>query len=974
MPNDKRPGDAARSAADPAPPSTRDGEPTTEPTGQGEGAGAGELPGRWDASHAPTEPFGASVRPEQATQSTLAEAEGTSPPLVGDLAKCFPIPGYTIEVELGRGGMGVVLAGRDLTLDRDVAIKVMRVGGDSAAASARFVRESKIAARLAHPSIPPVHALGAMQDGSPFLVMKRIHGETLSRLFGTRQTLKEGLTRLLHIFEQIAQAVGFAHAQGIIHRDLKPANVMVGEFGEVQVMDWGLAKTLTDEQSSVGPISGGAVSLAPYPEPRFPNPDSRTPHPIVGTLAGSIMGTPGYMAPEQARGEEVDARADVFSLGAILCELLTGSTPLGGTGSARETIQRVAEGDLSAAWERLARSGADAELINLTRACLAPRADDRPADAKQVAEAVSSYRAAVERRLQEVAAEQAASEARIAEQRKRRRVVMVAAGIVGALLTTGICVSTWLAFKAWGAERDTQEQLAQTKEARSQAEQARDQARVRYQLALDAFDDMVFAIQTKLGKHSGTLELRKELLLDARGGLTRLLAEAGRQGNPDQKIVWSHFQLGKIERSLGDVEGAQREFDAGYQLASGLVEADPQNEQHQRDLCVALTHLSDLALQMRQPTEALEYIDRKLAIVRRLAPLTERPDILRRDLSEGLGQRGRVLLQLGRVDEAEQACREKRQVAQGLVDDHADDAQHRRDLSVAYELLGDVAGFQQRVDESLECYLRQSEIIQQLWENDPQNIGLQRDAGIGQLKLGNIHQDTGRPQEAVEFYSRGIELLGALAQADSENIQAQLELFIAHDSLGMSLESLHRYADAATRYRQGLALIAPLQARNMLTGQFERAVPDLEARIVACERLDQAVKDLAFTLQQPASEVPALLDTRLRALLARQDREGALATAEALSQLAENEAELCYNAACAWSLCGGQAEAPDEADECVVRALSLLRRTPTGDGRLFPNRSALAAQIAADTDLDALRERAEFKALVRQLEASPASE
>jgi serine/threonine protein kinase len=151
------------------------------------------------------------------------------------------IPGYTITGELARGGMGVVYAARELTLKREVAIKTLLPDADAS----RFITESEITARLPHPGIPPVYALGRLDDGTPYLAMKLIRGRTLANLLKERSSPSDDLSKFIAIFEQIAQAVGFAHEQGIIHRDLKPLNVMVGAFGEVQVMDWGLAKDLT---------------------------------------------------------------------------------------------------------------------------------------------------------------------------------------------------------------------------------------------------------------------------------------------------------------------------------------------------------------------------------------------------------------------------------------------------------------------------------------------------------------------------------------------------------------------------------------------------------------------------------------------------------------------------------------------------------------------------------------------------------
>src|SRR5262249_51552292 len=157
---------------------------------------------------------------------------------------------------------------------------------------------------------PPVFEVGELPDGSPFLAMKLVEGGTLDALLKERASPAADLPRFVGIFEAICQAVGFAHARGVLHRDLKPRNVMVGAFGEVQVMDWGPAKETGDSPAACG--------VAGTPSGR--DPDDHT-------AAGAVMGTPAYMAPEQARGEPVDARADVFGLGAILCQVLTGAPP-----------------------------------------------------------------------------------------------------------------------------------------------------------------------------------------------------------------------------------------------------------------------------------------------------------------------------------------------------------------------------------------------------------------------------------------------------------------------------------------------------------------------------------------------------------------------------------------------------------------------------------------------------------------------
>jgi serine/threonine protein kinase len=208
---------------------------------------------------------------------------------------------YEIVAAIGRGGMGTVYLARDRDLDREVALKVVEPGD----LADRMLREARILARLEHPGIVPVHDVGTLPDGRVFYAMKRVRGLRLDE-----HARAIDLTERMRVLGRLCEAVAFAHAHGVIHRDLKPENVMVGPFGEVLVMDWGVAKE-RKAPSPPGPLS----HLPPSPPPG----EGETAH-------GTVLGTPGYMAPEQERGdvEAIDERTDVWALGAILAFLLQG--------------------------------------------------------------------------------------------------------------------------------------------------------------------------------------------------------------------------------------------------------------------------------------------------------------------------------------------------------------------------------------------------------------------------------------------------------------------------------------------------------------------------------------------------------------------------------------------------------------------------------------------------------------------------
>jgi len=207
-------------------------------------------------------------------------------------------PGYRFADVIGRGGMGEVVLAEDLQLGREVAVKRMRSGSPSAEATARFLREARIQARLDHPAVVPVHELGRDPDGRPYFTMKRVTGVTLDRLIADGAPLH----KLLRAFVDVCLAVELAHARGVIHRDLKPANVMLGDYGEVYVLDWGVARILAEHEAAA--IGG----------------DSQDGE----TQVGAILGTLGYMSPEQMRGDPVTPATDVYALGATLYEILAG--------------------------------------------------------------------------------------------------------------------------------------------------------------------------------------------------------------------------------------------------------------------------------------------------------------------------------------------------------------------------------------------------------------------------------------------------------------------------------------------------------------------------------------------------------------------------------------------------------------------------------------------------------------------------
>ncbi len=404
---------------------------------------------------------------------------------------------YQFLGEIARGGMGAVLRGRDSELGRDLAIKVLLESHrEKPELIRRFVEEAQIGGQLQHPGIVPIYDVGTFADLRPFFTMKLVKGQTLSSLLRGRKSPVDGLSRFLSIYEQVCQTMAYAHTRGVIHRDLKPSNVMVGNFGEVQVMDWGLAKVLPR-----GGVADDEI-VPSQPEVSVIH-TARSGSGEDASEVGSVLGTPSYMAPEQARGEldRVGERADVFGLGSMLCEILTGQAAFTGRTSG-EVMRKAARGELGEAFARLDDSGAEPDLIALVKQCLAPELEDRPRNARDVSDSMTNHLAGVQERLRQTELARVEANARAAEERKRRKLtVALAASIVGTILLGG---GGW-----YSNERQKRERAVRVDLALREAEVLHDQAK-------QAGDDLARWSAARDAAHAV-----ERLLADARDQTTR---------------------------------------------------------------------------------------------------------------------------------------------------------------------------------------------------------------------------------------------------------------------------------------------------------------------------------------------------------------------------------------------------------------------------------------------------------------------
>ncbi len=273
---------------------------------------------------------------------------------------------YQFIHEIARGGTSAVWRVYDRHLHRESAVKVLLDSHNNMEMRRRLEREARLCGRLQHPGIVPIHELDHFDDGLPFVSMKLVEGKSLAELLGSNDP--PDTVTLLRIFQDACEAIAHAHEQGIVHRDLKPQNIMVGAFNEVQVMDWGLGKDLTDKESL------DCDSDVPRSTPD-----------CADTLVGTVFGTLAYMSPEQANGEvdRVGRSSDVFSLGCILCRILTGRPVYDGTNQ-NELLAQAQSGKTADALSRLQACKVDRRLRQLACQCISASAVERPKDAREV--------------------------------------------------------------------------------------------------------------------------------------------------------------------------------------------------------------------------------------------------------------------------------------------------------------------------------------------------------------------------------------------------------------------------------------------------------------------------------------------------------------------------------------------------------------------------------------------------------------
>lgn len=845
---------------------------------------------------------------------------------------------YYLQDLLGEGGMGVVYRARQASIDREVAVKMLKPYSHHDPSQRRkFLSEAAVTGELDHPNIVPIYDLGENAEGALFYSMKMVQGTPWSKVIHEK-TLPENL----EIYLKVADAIAFAHARGVVHRDLKPENIMLGEFGEVLVLDWGLAVATEDHRPTTN------VSAA-Y----------------------NIAGTPAYMSPELARGplESIGKHSDVYLLGAILFEIVTGRPPHSGM-NAVTCLHAAARNEIIA-------TDASGELFEIALTAMATLPQNRYPGVQALQKAIRGYqshsesialcdRAQHELRLASEAGDYqgfaraifgfteaysiwdgndtakagvsrakllyaqsalgnhdydlglsllqaddpahvpvreqllAAKSERDARQQRlqtARRVVFGLAAATFIAVSVGIVLVTRLKLEADRqaaiaraaeveahqekdrAEQNEQRAIAAQLEASKNAKSAAEQRG----LALEALGGLVTKVQNQLRETPATQQLKQDLLLTGLEGLRKVAKSAQNSQAADGMMAEAHQRMGDMFQSLAQHTDARQEYEKSHSVRLALAQRSPDQNDAQRQLAFSFGKLGDISF--------LE----------------------------------------GDTELARQHYSEARKLREALAANDPTSDQAQVDLATSYVMLGKVS----EPAIALDYYTQALELRQKLAASAAEGSRpiRERDIWIIYNRLAELSLRLKDTAEAQRYFDRALAQAKKLVMLVPKSVRAKSELALSHVNVGKTRSQLGQLDEARESFGQALALLRPLAAddpRNL----------DVQAN---------------FAL-----------------VLARHgDYEEAAQKAEDLRQLAPQNYLNLYNVACCYSLCVASINriATNEIGDSEVVSL----QKQYGDRAIAVLREAAkrglkgTADVMADPDLDAIRVHPEYKQLLAQL-------
>jgi serine/threonine protein kinase len=761
---------------------------------------------------------------------------------------------FTIVKSHAHGGLGQVSVARDEKLKRQVALKeILPDKRHDHHVRQRFVNEAEITGQLEHPGIVPIYALEEDARGDPYYAMRFIQGRTLAEAITVhhRQPTPLGFRDLLGRFVTVCHTVAYAHSKGVVHRDLKPANVMLGDYGETLVVDWGLAKKLDEAPPMSSTAREGKRAVAETTEAgeiTDYNIHAESSTGVGLTQAGQALGTPAYMPPEQAAGEldRLGPASDVYALGAVLYCLLTDRAPYEGA-SAREVVDRV----LHEAPDRpgRVRPGVPPALEAVSLKALAREPRERYASAADLATEVERWQAG-----EPVSAYQEPLTARLRRWARKRQRLVTGAGVALAVLLVSLLVGAAL---LGAANRELEEKNTELEQEQDKTKKALAAEKTRRQQARDALDAMTSELLERLLLSKTTLDKEDEAFLkQTLEKYDEFAADTGADKESRVGVANAYIRMASIRQRLGQNELTESAYRQGGKLFGQLAAEFPTVFRYRQEQVSALGGVGYLFMFRNHPKESEEVyaeairlqeqlrrdfphepeaqqelaslqnnlgflfhsinrFDRAAAAFREAIRL--RRDLVRhyperepyrQTLSLSLNNLGSMGLVVGDLKEGEKHLREANRLQERLVKDNPNNPEYRRTLATGLRNLGLILHRQQRWPEARITLEKALKVREELVGEFPLDTAYAIDLGTAYTATAGLIRDAGNPEQSLEVFEKGIKILRAVLRRVGGNMEARQQLCDAHWARAAALDRLGRDRDSEKDWDQAVDLAA----------------------------------------------------------------------------------------------------------------------------------------------------------------------
>ncbi len=733
-----------------------------------------------------------------------------------------------------KGGLGRVSIALDEELNREIALKeILTAHADNLDNRTRFIREAEITGALEHPGVVPVYSLGKFADGRPYYAMRFIRGMNLQMAIEDYHGLKTDAAaqllqfrQLLGRFIDVCNAIEYAHSRGVIHRDLKPSNVMLGDYGETLVVDWGLAKTLSDgfetEDSVVAPVTTSERASS------------------TQTVMGRAVGTPAYMSPEQAAGriEALDPHSDIYSLGATLYQLLTGRVAFSGT--EEEVLGNVQLGRF--ARPREANSNVPRALEAICLKAMARMPTERYASARELAAELERFLAG-----ERVLAYDEPLMARVWRWTRNHKPLVYSSAAALAFALTALTISVIQLSAAnvrVSASRDEATRSYQ------EADRQRQRAERNFGLARDAVHDYYISVSEEtLLKQPGLQPLRESLLRQALVYYQSFLDDRDDDPTLRKEVAQAHFFTGQITQAIDSPANALPHYQQAAEIQQQLLVSAPDSPEVTTAYGKTLNALGGASLRLGQLTEADDYLQQAIEVRDRLAKADPEHVESARTLASSIMNLGFVHYLSGEFDTAI----ERMQHAQTIRLAHATDpatvtTNLQRDLGMGYYNLALTYSAVNDTPQAEKNYVSAIGAFEQLLKLDPADMNNRRKLAVSHRMVGQLQSEMGDSAKAIEYYERAEQTLAELRLRNPDMLEFASDLAGVYLHLGLELAKQQQIEPAIDSLDEASELLHELIEQAETVPRFRldlgRCLRESGKLLAAVDQPDEAIARL----------------------------------------------------------------------------------------------------------------------------------